>query len=789
MFKRFWITYPLLARLVIFLLLPLVLSLGVITLYLRQSLPASHPQKVLQTNGADVAILRSAEQVPTISSDKLADAYFGLGYVHAQDRLWQMETLRFLAKGRLAELKGQQALAADIYMRTLGFEILAKSQLDSISATTRTYLDAYTAGVNHWLESNGEKVLPVEYYISGHVPDRWTNLDSLVVFKLFQYEYSYGLSEELQFNVAANILGEQKARALFMQPGATEHEVEAYTNSATRIFSEKMLLVAQSISKEFGFGEKSLGDYAWASIFNDDGKITPVVGAVVNNKATLPAKFYIAQVRTSDLNLAGATIPGLPLFFHGRNDDIAWSFVPVSDDVQDLYVEKISPRDDDTYQFSGQWLPIKKRTETFLVKGDYPQILRGNIAPVTLTVRETVNGPIISDAVNNSGSTLALKWVGMDVNDKSIESFFKLNFSHNKQDLLDSFAAYTSPLINLVVADKHGGAGKKIVGSLPVRRVTNHHLPVAGWDPHYQWNGYAQVDVEKWAAPGETVIAVAGAANNQITIDSNKVLGNANNINMAAADTHSTFANIPALDNPDNTMALNIITRVNALARSNPDDSNVKVNVLLERLAGWDGKAGLDPVQQTIYYTLLRHLYQQLVSDELSAANYTSSVNPHVQQLLLNNVNPLFVYQSLVGSENWCDVVSTQKIETCADLVANSLQRSSNELTLLFGKNPEKWSWEHVGVLAYQHSFFGGSSSYAMFFNKNFELKNNVQSTGTNVPLFSLDYGYVSATDKTYSQLINLGTNAGWFYMSTGQSGNIFDSDYAKPVYFNVAFK
>lgn len=792
MFKRFWVNNPLLARLMAFMLLPLALLVVALTVFFRQSLPDYSQSVVLEGPDGTVAISRSAEKLPTITGQSLVNTYYGLGYVHAQDRMWQMESLRHLAKGRLAELKGKSALSTDIYMRTLGLELLAADQFENISAETRAWLGAYAAGVNHWLAE--QKVLPLEYHISDHVPEQWTEIDSLVVFKLFQYEYSYGLNQELMFSVTANVFGEDKARAMFAQTSqAAEVAPEGYTNSATRAFAEKMLASAQFISHEFGFGEKSQGDYAWALISKEGDQADPLVGSVVHTQAVLPSKFYIAEIRSDELAISGATVPGLPVFLHGRNDSLAWSFVPVNKDVQDLYVEKVSPKDDNTYELAGEWLRIDERMETFQVKADFPKVLRGEITPVTWKVRSTQNGPIVSDAVGNSGAVLSLKWVGMDSSDTSIEGFFALNFASSKQQISEAFEAYRSPLINLVIADKQGNAGKKIVGKLPLRTASNSGLPMPGWDANYQWKGYvSNVSLpEVWAEPGELVIAAAGfdlfVADTQQNFDSIK---HEFERTIEQADLRSTNENarlpatISVVKSTDAELASNIIASMDNLVSDAGMNSD-----LLRLMKGWDAGTKPDDVKATLFYTVVRHVYQQLVADELAHYSQTTVLPGKTQQLILNNINPAFVYKALNDDGSWCDDVRTEMLESCAELIVSAVEQSRSELALLLGGDPEDWVWKKAGLLAYRHTLFGESSAYAMLFNKDLKLKQGAGAVKTQVPSFSRDHGYVKSTDETYSQLIDLGADTGLFYVSTGQSGNIFDDDYASPSLMKLIFK
>jgi len=783
MLKKIWLRYPLFGRLITFFVVPSLFIVTMVVIYFRQSLPELHNDQYISTSFGNVHVSRSDGTLPVIFGASTESAYFGLGYVHAQDRMWQMETLRYLAKGRLAELKGQQALKSDIYMRTLGLEALAGLQLNNLSVTTQSYLNAYADGINQWLDS--QKVLPIEYYVSGHAPEHWTAIDSLVVFKLFQYEYSYGLTSELKRSVAANIFGEQKAQALFSRSSQfAAGDTDGYINSATREFSEKMLLTTHMISEEFGFGEKILGDYAWAYIFSKDGKAEPVVGSVVNTQATLPAKFYIAEIIMGTVKLSGATIPGLPIFLHGRNNEVAWSFVPVDEDVQDLYVENISPKNDNAYRVADNWQPIKKRIEVFNVKADFPKVLRGEVDPVTWTVRETVNGPIISDAVGNKGEVLSLKWVGMDTADKSIESFFNLNFAHNKQDILTGFSSYTSPMINLVIADKQGNIGKKLFGKLPLRQTFGNRLPMPGWDSRYQWNGYRASDLlsEVWAKPGEAVIAVAGIdatpAVEQVISQMDKLVNTARGISTIE---NYKLANIPALDKSDADIAVKIVDRIKSLSVNKND-------ALVNRLDNWDGTVDSKTINATIFYTILRHIHQQLITDELARGYQGMPITPVVQQMLLDKVNPFFVYQALMEKNGWCDDIRSAKFESCSDVITKSIQQSNNELMLLWGGSPEKWLWKDAGVLAYKHGSYGNRSEYSFLFNKSFALNNSHDLTTSGLPEFSKDHGYVKSTDETYSQLINLGTSTGLYFTSTGQSGNVLDKNYAKPSLLRIVF-
>ncbi|HZA94685.1 MAG TPA: penicillin acylase family protein, partial [Burkholderiaceae bacterium] len=370
-------------------LLVIVALLAVLLWYRQASLPVHEGTFTVPGLQQSVRIERDDHGIPTIVAANERDATFALGYVHAQDRLWQMEMNRRIAAGRLAEVLGEPALDTDKFLRTIGIARTAQSIYQNIDAEHRDLLDAYAAGVNAYLTKRGGPLPPEFFLTRAPEPEPWTPADSIGWSLMMAWDLArYSYSRELRRLQLAQRFSVAEINDFYPPyPGdsvpATADYAEMY-----RLLGLKATSVTALTAPAFGFGGgEVLGSNNWVLSGKRTVSGKPMVANDPHLGLTTPSVWYFAGMQAPGLKVMGATLPGVPGVVLGRNDRIAWAFTNTGVDQQDLYLERINPEQANEYQTPEGWARFATRTEHIRVKGG---------DDVELTVRETRHGPVIS---------------------------------------------------------------------------------------------------------------------------------------------------------------------------------------------------------------------------------------------------------------------------------------------------------------------------------------------------------------------------------------------------------
>src|SRR4051812_1020706 len=478
--------------LAIFLLL-LVAAILAGRAYLRGSLPQLEGTVQVSGISGPVDIIRDRDAVTHVFAATRLDTFYGLGYAHAQDRLWQMEFQRRVGHGRLSEVLGVAALPTDRFLRTLGTGRAARSAWEALPADARSAVNTYVAGVNAFIATHHGRQLPLEFTVLRFEPEPWSGPDVLVWVKMMAWDLSknYGIEilrhDLLQF-LGPDRVGELlrpypadgptilnardmpwlKSKADVVQAFSPAEVVQAFRpaiNSWSEAFAATPLP---------GTGD-ALGSNNWVV----DGSMTasgkPLLANDPHLGAQIPSLWYLAHLSAGDFDVIGATLPGAPAVAIGRNRFIAWGETNVMADVQDLFLERLDPSGTRA-EFRGVQEPLRIVRETIVVKG---------AEPVVLDVRVSRHGPLISDALNanNAASSrvprpgliepLAFRWTALDSEDTTILAFLGLNQARNWTEFTASLRDFVVPAQNFVYADVDGHIGYYAPGRYPIRAGGN----------------------------------------------------------------------------------------------------------------------------------------------------------------------------------------------------------------------------------------------------------------------------------------------------------------------------
>lgn len=759
----------LIARLFLVLLFLLAVAAVAGWVWLRQSLPQLEGEIRVAGASAPVQVIRDPEGVPHIFAANERDGWFAMGFVHAQDRLWQMEFQRRVGAGRIAEVLGERAFDTDRLMRTLGIARTAERIVAKLDNETRAGLEAYAAGVNAYLATR--PTLPVEFIAMRVEPEPWKPADSVAWLLVMSWDLSGNWRSELgRLRYAAKLGPEKAAEFLPVYPGDKPVPFPDFK----ALYAEMAPAAAAMLAVSPDTGE-AVGSNNWVV----DGTRTTSGKPLLANDPHLglqaPALWYLAHVSTPQGNVVGGTLPGMPFIVLGRNDRLAWGFTTTNGDTQDLFVERVAPQDATSYVTPEGTAPFDVRDEVIKVGSESR----------TIKVRTTRHGPVISDVVASAaaaapaGHVFSLAWAALTENNATARAGFALNRAKNADELIAALRDYHAPQQNIVYADSEGRIGFVSPALVPKRKPGNEamgRVPVPGWDAKYDWDGFLAFDDLPQARDTGKVVT----ANNRITppgyphyISSDWFPPyRADRIEelLAAEAKHSrqTFAKMQADD--ESRLAREMLPVVKAAAPQTEGGKRLQGS-----MNGWRGRMSADSGDALAFAGWYRELTRLVYQDDIGEM-FTDGWDMRAQFMLsvMKNEN---------GMGKWCDDVRTPEAETCAGMASRALDLAAKDLEERYGA-PEKWRWGTAHYAAGSHRPFGFVTGLAEFFNV------EPPSAGDTYTV-NVGHYYIRDAKQPYSNrhapslraiydFENL--DASMYMHSTGQSGN-----FLSPWYRNYA--
>lgn len=642
----------------------------------------------IQVSGlqAPAQIFRDKWGVSNIYAQNEHDLFFGQGYVHAQDRLWQMELIRRLGSGTLSEIIGEQTVGVDRYMRTIGLRRTAEQSLPKLNGESRAILDAYIEGVNAFIETHRDR-LPVEYAILGVSPEPWTATDSMLVGNILALNMSLNQQEEiLRAQIVAKI-GETDAGKLF-QPD----------KNMPIIFPEGVndYRWLKNAPDKYSAVKKWLGTDPFVSWGSNNwvvqGSHTTTGKALLANDTHLglqmPSVWYENGLHGGRFNSTGFTIPGVPLIIFGHNQRIAWGGTNLDPDVQDYYIEKLNDRKNPTqYEFMGQWHKLETATETITIK---------DAQPLIFTVFLTRHGPIMNFAelANADEEPMALRW-NLYEGSKVFNSIIQLNLANDWDEFHAALDDWDTLSQNIVYADVDGNIGYQATGLIPIRGPQHQGVvPVPGWTGEYEWQGFVPYDeLPAFSNPQNGFISTA---NNQVTPDdypyqlSYRYFSGYRALRIASLLSKPeklTSADMGTIQADTYSLSAEAL-RPGLLAILKPE--NELQAKALDQLTTWDLYLETDRVGASIFETWYLFMVHNTLGDELNddLANWYQANIPTGETTLLEWMSD--------PNTPWFDNVNTPQQETRNEIVQSSFAEAVNWLSEHYGGDPGQWEWGKI---------------------------------------------------------------------------------------------
>jgi penicillin amidase len=497
----------------------------------RSALPQLDGTSQVSGLSGPVTVTRDTHGVPTIEARTLEDLFFAQGYVTAQDRLWQMDVMRRFGAGELSEILGEDTLKIDREQRILGLRAAAKKSLEITNPRDRGYFEAYARGVNAYIGTRGGR-LPIEFRILNYAPKPWQPEDSIVIanqmVKDLNYHYFYDaldrekilakLGTELTSDLYVNRSWHDRPPTVIREDlnQSTINNDNSNSNSNSdsdddddsdddsgpdNSVTQRRAPAIEVKAHEEALPVDGSNDWVVSGAHTTTGK--PLLSNDMHLGHQMPNLWYEAHLQAGAFNVAGVTLPGMPYVIVGHNQRIAWGFTNVGPTVTDVYIENFNQQG--AYQTPNGWVQPEHRAEVIHVKGK---------PDVTIDVKITRHGPVITDLVPGETRPLALRWT---LYDGLRMPFFDVNCAQNWEEFQHAFSLLDAPGQNAVYADVDGNIGYHATGKVPIRPAGDGSLPVSGSDNAHEWTGF--IPFEKLPSVYNPSSGIIATANGRITPD------------------------------------------------------------------------------------------------------------------------------------------------------------------------------------------------------------------------------------------------------------------------------
>lgn len=763
----------------------MVAALG-IWYFATRSLPDYNASFQIEGLAAPVEIVRTTEDVPHIFGASDADVFFALGFAHAQDRLWQMTLLRRTVQGRLSEIFGPKTLQTDELMRRLDLYGAALASLEVQDAPTRAALAAYARGVNAWIEEVNKGALgrgAPEFFLFKAEIAYWSEADSLALLKLMAVELSNQIETEV-LRARLSLLGQGWAEDLMGNvPGAASMALPEYGALFPTLPGNLRQAEAPPVLSPFaprGLAGASNG-FAAAPGRSAAG------GTLLANDPHLPLSapslWYLARLELASGGVIGATIPGIPLVFSGRNAALGWGVTASYADDQDLFVEELDPQNPERYRTPAGWAEFTSRKVIVNVKDG---------APLTLTLRWSENGPVLPGgqfnlaSVTPPGHVMSLGWSALSPADTSMSAGLALMQARSVAEAVAAGEGFLAPSVNLILADQED-VGLVTLGALP-RRLPAHasqgRMPAAGWLAENRWQGRLPYESNpRSLAPAGGIVlntnnkTVERPFPEHVSYDwgDSQRIARLSRL-MGEREVHSRESFIAAQLDTVSPTARGLLPLVGAdlwfTGTPAPEGTPERMRQrALDLLAAWDGDMNEHLPEPLIYAAWMRKFQERLIRDELGplAAEF-SRLEPLFLERVLRNTE---------GAGRWCDVMQSAPKESCTDIARLSLDAALLELTETWGPKLESWRWGDAHEARHDHAVLGRLPFIGW-------LSNIRQSTSGGD--FTLNRGVTAGTGTApFANIQAAGyrgvydfadPDSSVFIIATGQSGHPFSRHY-----------
>lgn len=777
------------------LLVALVAGALFVRYQIRKSFPETDGTLIVPGLEMPVEVARDAYGVPRIEAQNEHDLFFALGYVHAQDRLWQMDITRRVGQGRLSELYGTATLEFDRMFRIIGIRRIAEEVERHLTSASRSRLQAYADGVNAYIVSHKGKY-PIEFDLLRYDPEPWAPIHSIIIGRLMAWELNLSWWVDLTLGALVARVGYDKASEVFpsyppeVPPIVPASEWQKVVKPALAF-----LQTAQEYAAFRGIGGMLGGSNAWVVAPRKSETNSVLLANDTHLQLTNPSKWYEVGLHGAGYNVMGFSVPGVPGIVAGNNEHIAWGLTNVMADDADFYIERIDSTDPNRYIYNGESLPLTLREEEIFVRDDTTHFV---------TIRATHHGPIVTDIRTmfrkaDPPFVASMRWTGAELSDQ-IEAFNKINRARNWQEFVAGVKEFSGPGQNFVYGDAQGNIGYWCGVWLPIRsRSVNALLPLPGWDSLAEWRGFVPFEqLPHLYNPPEGFIATA---NNKIVDDSYPY--HISELwepparflrlrDVLSQDRRFVVRDFELLQNDQFSFYARRFTPYIIRACKGKLEPPYG-DLVMDYFANWNFIFSRDDIPTAIFQQFLTHLMKNLYEDEMGSDLLHD-------YLLLVNI-PLRVTMRLVeqDSSSWFDNIRTSAVESRDDILLQSMNDAIQSLRARLGDDTKNWQWGNLHTVTIPHPFglkkpldkvfnigpfpYGGGSTALTSGEYSFS---DILQPG----MFSTPFGVTVAA--SFRRIVDMGKPfEALSVLPSGQSGQPFHPHFSDqtPLWLNGAYK
>jgi penicillin amidase len=781
-----------------------------------QSFPQTDGEIHLKGLDGSVDVYRDGMGIPHIYATTLHDLFMAQGYVHAQDRFWQMDFWRHIGSGRLSEMFGKSQVQTDEFLRTLGWRQIAEQEWQDLDPESQAILNAYTEGVNAYLADHQGTSLSLEYGVlkllnADYTPEQWTPVNSLTWAKAMAWDLRGNMGEEIARAILLKTLTPEQVDQLYppypadhpvivpkigenvFKPSGSQALMSADVSQATLNDVRENIASLDALLGPVGSG---IGSNSWVVSGQRTVSGMPLLANDPHLGIQMPSIWYQVDMHCQPKSeacpyeISGFSFAGVPGVVIGHNDRIAWGFTNVGPDVMDLYVEKVNPDNPNQYEINGKWVDFETRQETIQVAGS---------DPLEITVRSTRHGPVISDTYGPlkdkvegtatpfkdqagielpSQYVISLAWTALQPG-SVFEAIWGFNKAQNWSEFRQAARNFQVPAQNLVYADVDGNIGYQMPGLVPIRKNGDGRLPVPGWTDDYEWTGFIPFDELPYVFNPTSGYVVT--ANNQVpprdypylvTTDwdygfrATRILGM-----IEDAPGKIDISYIQKMQGDDKDLNAETLVPILMQVKLDPELAAIRDKYL----ANWDYQTTMDSPSAALFESFWWSLLGDTFGDEAIPKDYQPTGGSRWFEVMRQLVQQ-------PDSQWWDDKSTPDKVETRDEIFAKAFGQavSCKPCVDKFGKDIGQWKWGDLHTATFRNGTLGesGIGPIESIFNRGpFPTAGGesiVNATGWDVG-DSFEVNWL----PSMRMIVDLGDLRNSLTVhTTGQSGHAFDPHY-----------
>ncbi len=708
--------------------------------------------------------------IPHIYSENEEDAFTALGYVHAQDRLWQMELIRRIAPGRLSEVFGKDLIKTDRFFIGLGIEETSQKTISKLDTTSEEYklTNAYLNGINQFI---AEGSTPIEFYLTGIDKQKFTVKDVYNTFGYMAFSFAMAHKTDPLLTNIKNKLGVNYLKDLEIDTDNLTQRIYNYTKSDSLTVSEKLMTYVDDAMEKLPIPQ-FIGSNSWVVAPQKTATGKVLFANDPHIKFAQPSVWYEAHVKTPNYEMYGYHIAGLPFPLLGHNRQIAYGMTMFQNDDLNFYWEENHPTDNTKYKTVDGYKTYKTRIKTIKVKDS---------DDVIITVKSTQHGPILNDIADGIiyEQPVAMSWIYTQLDNYILEAGYFMSHAKNQTEFEKAMSLFHAPGLNIMYGDADNNIGWYAVGKLyelpknshskfimdgsngknePLRYLDFSENPKATNPPwHYVYSANNQPD------------SIAGMLYPGYYLPENRAKRIVQLLEPKNDWTKDDFKNM--ITDVISTVNPEIVKSVIPSIDTNNFTENHKTALAI--LQKWDGNNQLQDVAPTIYHKFIYRILKNTFYDELGEEQFNLLLKTH---LVKRTIAPLLAKDNSVWFD---DITSKDKIETKIDIVTKSYLEAISALENQLGSDVTQWTWNKVHTLEHEHPI-GKVAALRSFFNVG-----PFETNGTREVINNLSFSY----DDSEEYKVTVGPSTRRIIdfsdiensvsiLPTGQSGNLFSPHY-----------